>query len=354
MNQVTKGQGRVGQLVATSIKLAGTPLTMPVKASGAEVNTGTDDAKFLTPKAIEDSDYAKTAAIPVKASGAEVATGTNDTKFVTPKALADSSILGGGITNDAPVGVIPVTLDGDGNLAASEITDSGRTITPTDEFNLQPGDSAGNGFAVNLSGGNGANGFSGGDVTLDGGAEIGGGTSASVKAKGAQSGDGGDVVLNPGSGATSGVTRIYAHTDGPGLDRESVLDAYKWAIGIPLLQLKAAGTSLVHLLASNNKITVRNAFNNGGGEIEAQGIVASDYIQSPVVSADDFDAITASVSDTMRLTPKAFASLPGSPNWGSLACINDSDTDVWGATITGGGALTVLAFYHGSWTVFGK
>lgn len=35
--------------------------TLPVKATGAEVDTGTDDAKFLTPKAIEDSLYIKAA-----------------------------------------------------------------------------------------------------------------------------------------------------------------------------------------------------------------------------------------------------------------------------------------------------
>lgn len=35
--------------------------TLPVKASGSEVDTGTDDAKFLTPKAITDSLYAKEA-----------------------------------------------------------------------------------------------------------------------------------------------------------------------------------------------------------------------------------------------------------------------------------------------------
>lgn len=34
--------------------------TLPVKATGAETDTGTNDAKFLTPKAIEDSSYAKT------------------------------------------------------------------------------------------------------------------------------------------------------------------------------------------------------------------------------------------------------------------------------------------------------
>lgn len=38
---------------------------LPVKATGAEVNTGSNDAKFVTPKAIEDSDYAKTAAITI-------------------------------------------------------------------------------------------------------------------------------------------------------------------------------------------------------------------------------------------------------------------------------------------------
>jgi hypothetical protein len=35
------------------------------KASGAEINTGTDDAKFATAKAIADADAAKAAATPV-------------------------------------------------------------------------------------------------------------------------------------------------------------------------------------------------------------------------------------------------------------------------------------------------
>lgn len=35
--------------------------TLPVKATGAEIDTGTDDAKFATPKAIEDSSYIKAA-----------------------------------------------------------------------------------------------------------------------------------------------------------------------------------------------------------------------------------------------------------------------------------------------------
>jgi len=60
-----------------------------LKASGAEINTGTEDAKIVTPKAIADSN------VPIagKASGAEINTGTNDTKFVTPKAVKDANIL---------------------------------------------------------------------------------------------------------------------------------------------------------------------------------------------------------------------------------------------------------------------
>lgn len=42
--------------------------TLPVKATGAEVDTGTDDAKFLTPKAIEDSSYIKAAYADAKVS----------------------------------------------------------------------------------------------------------------------------------------------------------------------------------------------------------------------------------------------------------------------------------------------
>ena len=53
------------------------------KASGSDVDTGTDDAKYVTSKAIEDSSYAKTAAIPVKATATENVTGTDDAKFLT-------------------------------------------------------------------------------------------------------------------------------------------------------------------------------------------------------------------------------------------------------------------------------
>jgi hypothetical protein len=95
---------------------------IPVKATGAEVDTGTDDAKFLTPKAIEDSSYAKTAAIPVKATKAEMAAGTDDAKFLTALAAAElhqlpeGSMLNGKIVPSVAGNNLTVAIKGkDGN-----------------------------------------------------------------------------------------------------------------------------------------------------------------------------------------------------------------------------------------------
>ena len=57
------------------------------KATGAEITTGTEDAKIVTPKAIADSD------IPTAiATGAEITTGADNAKAVTCLAIADSAI----------------------------------------------------------------------------------------------------------------------------------------------------------------------------------------------------------------------------------------------------------------------
>lgn len=49
------------------------------------------------------------------------------------------------------------------------------------------------------------------------------------------------------------------------------------------------------------------------------------------------------------------ASLPASPVAGMFQTVSDSTTTTWGATITGSGANTVLAFYNGAnWTVAAK
>lgn len=77
-------------------------------ASGAEVNTGTDDTKYVTAKAVADSNVAFIANIPVKASGAETNTGTNDAKFVTPLAWMTAKTT---VTAHTPAGAGTTTLD---------------------------------------------------------------------------------------------------------------------------------------------------------------------------------------------------------------------------------------------------
>lgn len=55
------------------------------------------------------------------------------------------------------------------------------------------------------------------------------------------------------------------------------------------------------------------------------------------------------------LKPVAFAALPATPAEGWIASITDGSTAIWGATVTGGGANHVLAYYNGSdWTVIAK
>jgi hypothetical protein len=51
-----------------------------------------------------------------------------------------------------------------------------------------------------------------------------------------------------------------------------------------------------------------------------------------------------------------FSGLPSSPTRGETATITDSNTNAWGAVISGGGAYTVMAWFNssGNWTVIGK
>jgi hypothetical protein len=59
----------------------------------------------------------------------------------------------------------------------------------------------------------------------------------------------------------------------------------------------------------------------------------------------------------LLLSPQTFASLSaaGSTTKGRIACVTDSTTATWGATITGSGTNVVLAFDDGTnWTVVGK
>jgi len=97
--EITTGTNDTKFATPKALADAGIPVGL-VKANGGEVNAGTDDAKFVTSKAITDSNVAFTADIPVKATGTEINTGTDDAKFVTPKAIADSNVA---FTSDIPL-----------------------------------------------------------------------------------------------------------------------------------------------------------------------------------------------------------------------------------------------------------
>lgn len=61
---------------------------------------------------------------------------------------------------------------------------------------------------------------------------------------------------------------------------------------------------------------------------------------------------TAGQAGVLLLRGQTFASLPASPIAGMHATVTDASTATWGATITGGGANVVHAFYNGSsWVV---
>ena len=59
-----------------------------LKATGTEINTGTEDAKIVTPKAIKDANLPYEG----RATGSDINTGTNETKYVSPKAIKDAAL----------------------------------------------------------------------------------------------------------------------------------------------------------------------------------------------------------------------------------------------------------------------
>lgn len=85
---------------------------LPVKATSAEIVTGTNDTKFLTPKGASDAGIGLT--VPTKATSAEINTGTNDAKFATPYAIANSNIA---VISDIPTSASPTEVNTGTSLA---------------------------------------------------------------------------------------------------------------------------------------------------------------------------------------------------------------------------------------------
>jgi len=124
--------GGDGAQIAYS-SLSGTP-TIPVKATGAEINTATDDDKFATSKAIEDSNLARTTdklSAFAATTSAELAgvisdeTGSGKLVFDTSPTLT-TPVLGAatatsinGLTITASAGTLTIPNDADAKLITS-------------------------------------------------------------------------------------------------------------------------------------------------------------------------------------------------------------------------------------------
>jgi hypothetical protein len=108
INELATAIGITGSTDVNSLEYRVTNAVVLEVATGAEINTATDNVKYVTALAIEDSNLARSADLPVKASGAETNTGTNDTKFVTP---LSSMIAKTTVTAYTPAGAGTTTLD---------------------------------------------------------------------------------------------------------------------------------------------------------------------------------------------------------------------------------------------------
>ena len=81
-----------------------------LKATGAEVTTGTEDAKIVTPKALKDASIVAL----TKAAGSDIKTGTDDAKYATSKAIKDSGISTNKIVGIQVFDAADSTATGDG------------------------------------------------------------------------------------------------------------------------------------------------------------------------------------------------------------------------------------------------
>lgn len=368
--------------------------TVPVKATGAEVNTGTNDDKFATPKALADSDYAKTSditaaavglgnvnntsdankpvstaqqtALDLKANDNAVAKLTGDQTIAGVKTFSSDPLipdeaygvgwngslepptknavydkvetLGSGISNSAGVGVGVVTADVDGNLAANKVTltqpAAGSTLTIADGKTL----------ATN------------GSLTF--------GTRTQVFTDPATDNAAADVMFSQSTASTK-IALLLSDKGGNGgaifgIDRSDGAILHRWGrtnydiyesgniylrmnTALPAFQLISSGLITFSSSATTPTTPDVTISRNAAG-ITQFGTTAA--------NANGHFAATSGI-----LQPLTVATLPTAVA-GRYAYVTDGDALlIWGATVinSGGGATKYLVWYNGTnWTVVGK
>lgn len=139
------------------------------------------------------------------------------------------------------------------------------------------------------------------------------------------SGAGGFITLGTAGVASYGNSAVLQHTG-----------ALQWS-----------GRSILRS-AADGRFSFSNANEDAGFQVNA--LTAHTLLVRKFDNSGDGHLAAASV----RGNEVAFASLPTGVV-GMMAGVSDSTTATWGATITGGGANHVLAYFNGTnWTVAGK
>lgn len=130
----------------------------------------------------------------------------------------------------------------------------------------------------------------------------------------------------------------------PGLSFASETDDGLWKPGDGEIAVTINGASQIDI--ANNQLRLVSTLNLGWASGDPTATAAD-----TILSRGAANRLTLAVGDAFNLAPTAFASLPAGAE-GNLACVTDSNTATWGATIAGGGANNVLAFHNGTnWTV---
>jgi hypothetical protein len=108
-----------------------------------------------------------------------------------------------------------------------------------------------------------------------------------------------------------------------------------------------------------NHVTAGSATGTGSVVMSLAPVIANPVITSFLNSNHDHSntANGGAIANTAYAGPVTFASLPAcsSSTEGSRGAVSDSTTNTWGATVTGGGSIHILAYCDGTnWTVAAK
>lgn len=206
-------------------------------------------------------------------------------------------------------------------------------------------------FTINATGGSGTN-ISGAYLALAGGRPTGSGTGGSVKIQTAQAGASGTTLRNLRDVIIIDADGIFKHL----YDASNYYTTTVSSAGAVTFDANgsSAGFTFAENVTSNGNIRGASILANSGAAIGMNGRSAwrssADGELEARNSANSADSNVSAKS--VRGNAVTVANLPASPVEGMMVAVTDSTTATWGATITGGGANHVLAYYNGTnWTV---